>query len=99
MGRHSGRHGKAVAAAFLGGSRLLRAPLGQTPPFRVASNERGQATVEFALVTAGFIAATVALAAFWHAIADGLLADHAVAVASHHLQTAALPTITDIFLY
>lgn len=63
------------------------------------AGERGQATVEFAVVTAGFLAATIALGALWHAIGDGLLVDHAVAVASHHLQTAALSTVVDIFLY
>ena len=62
-------------------------------------SERGQATVEFAVITAGFLAMMLALSAVWHAIGDGLLVDHAIAVASHHLQTAALATVSDIFLY
>ena len=66
---------------------------------QVSREKRGQATVEFAVVTAGFLAATVALGAMWHVIVDGVLVDHAVAVASHHLQVAAPTTITDIFLY
>ena len=66
---------------------------------KVLVGERGQATVEFAVVTAGFLAMTVALSVVWHAIGDGLLVDHAIAVASHHLQTAALAVITDVFLY
>ena len=62
-------------------------------------DERGQATVEFAVVTAAFLAATVALGVIWHAIGDGLLVDHAAAVASHHVQSVAPATIVDIFLY
>ena len=30
---------------------------------------------------------------------DGLLIEHALAVASHHIQTVAPATISDIFLY
>lgn len=66
---------------------------------RRLSSDDGQATVEFAVVTAGFLAATVALGVMWHAIGDGLLVDHAAAVASHHLQAAAPATVADIFLY
>ena len=55
--------------------------------------------VEFAVVTAGFLALTVALATLWHAFGDGLLVEHALAVASHHIQSVAPATITDIFLY
>lgn len=62
-------------------------------------NRSGQSTVEFAVVTAGFLAVTVALSVLWHAIGDGLLVDHAIAVASHHVQAVAPTTITDIFLY
>ena len=38
---------------------------------------KGQSTVEFAVVTAGFIAVSVALSALWHALGDGLLVNHA----------------------
>ena len=51
------------------------------------------------MVTAGFLAATVALGALWHAIGDGLLVEHALAVASHHVQAVAPATVADIFLY
>ena len=61
--------------------------------------ERGQSTVEFAVVTAGFVAASVALAALWHAFGDGLLVEHALAVASHHIQAVAPVTVADIFFY
>ena len=63
------------------------------------ADESGQSTVEFAIVTAGFLAAGVALSALWHALADGLLVEHALAVASHHIQAVAPATIADLFLY
>ena len=62
-------------------------------------DERGQSTVEFAVVTAGFLAATVALGAMWHTFGGGTLIEHALSVASHHVQSAALVSIADIFLY
>ena len=51
------------------------------------------------MVTAGFLAATVALGAMWHAFGDGLLLEHALAVASHHVQAVAPAALVDIFLY
>ena len=65
------------------------------PSWRV----RGQSTVEFAVVMAGFMSLTVALATLWHAFDSGLILNHVLAVASHHIQTVAPVTITDIFLY
>ena len=59
----------------------------------------GQSTVEFAVVTAGFLAMMVALSAMWRVLGGGLFVEHAVAVASHHLQVVAPVTIADIFLY
>lgn len=59
----------------------------------------GQATVEFAVVTFGFLAATAALALLWHALSGEMVAQHAAAVASHHIQAIALATLPDIFLY
>ena len=59
----------------------------------------GQATVEFTIIMAGFLALTVALGALWHAFDSGLLVEHAIATASHHVQAVAPATITDIFLY
>lgn len=61
--------------------------------------DRGQATVEFAVVTAGFLAATVALSALWHVLGGGIVVEHATAVASHHIQLVAPATLADIFLY
>ena len=61
--------------------------------------ERGQATVEFAVVAAGLLAVVVALLAMWKALGGGLVVEHALAVASHHIQSVAPVVITDIFLY
>ena len=72
---------------------------GDKQPLRQRGNDRGQSTVEFAVVTAGFLAATIALSAVWHAFGDGLLVEHALAVASHHVQAVAPATIVDVFLY
>ena len=62
-------------------------------------DKRGQATVEFAIIMAGFLAITIALGALWHLLSSGLIINHALAVASHHVQTVAPVTIVDIFLY
>ena len=62
-------------------------------------DRKGQATVEFAVIAAGFLAVTVALMAFWRMLGDGLIVEHALAVASHHIQAVAPVTIADIFLY
>ena len=63
------------------------------------ASEDGQATVEFAVIAAGFMAVTVALTLMWRAFGGGLLVEHALAVASHHIQAVAPVTIVDIFLY
>ena len=59
----------------------------------------GQATVEFAVIAAGFLVVTVALMALWRVLGDGLLVQHALAVASHHLQLVAPVVLVDVFLY
>lgn len=59
----------------------------------------GQATVEFAVVAAGFLALTVALVAFWNMLDAGLVVEHALSVASHHIQLVAPAAAADIFLY
>ena len=51
------------------------------------------------MITAGFLAATVALGTLWHALDGGIVIEHALAVASHHIQATTPVTIADIFLY
>lgn len=55
--------------------------------------------MEFAVIAAGFLAATVALMALWRVLGDGLVVEHALSVASHHIQAVAPATMADIFLY
>lgn len=59
----------------------------------------GQSTVEFAVVMAAVAVMTVALVVFWRVLADGRLIEHALSVASHHIQSVAPVTVSDIFLY
>lgn len=92
---HPGNHGlqaKAAGAVERNCGRYKRA-------VRFSVCEKGQSTVEFAVVTAGFLSATVALSLLWHAFGDGMLVEHALAVASHHIQAVFPTTIADIFLY
>ena len=62
-------------------------------------DEQGQSTLEFAVVMSGFLCVTVALSLLWHALGDGLLVQHALACASHHVQAVLPTTVADIFLY
>lgn len=61
--------------------------------------ERGQGTVEFALVTAGLLTVIVACGALWRVFEGGLFVEHALMAASHHVQGAAPGSIADVFLY
>ena len=73
--------------------------VGKRTHIDIPRGERGQSTVEFAVVTAAFLAATVALGAMWHAVGDGLFIEHALAVASHHVKSVSPVVIGDVFLY
>ncbi len=61
--------------------------------------ERGQSTVEFAIIMAGFAALLVGLAALMRALDAGVLVKHAVSVASHHVASVVPAVIVDVFLY
>ncbi|MCI8424174.1 MAG: hypothetical protein HFJ72_00710 [Adlercreutzia sp.] len=52
-------------------------------------DERGQGTVEYALVTAAFICIVAAGAALWRALSSGLFVEKGLLAASHHVQGAA----------
>lgn len=54
--------------------------------------------MEFAVVTAGFMAMMVAGGVVWRMLSQGLFVDHALASASHHVQ-GVLGWIVDIFSY
>ena len=62
------------------------------------ANECGQGTVEFALVTVALMAVIVGLAAMWRLTSDGVLMQHVVAAASHHVE-GSIGSVADIFVY
>lgn len=61
--------------------------------------ERGQATVEYALVLVAFLSIALGLGAVWRAVRDGGLLDGAVGAASHTWSGSMLGTLRDIALY
>ncbi|OUO92165.1 hypothetical protein B5F40_02015 [Gordonibacter sp. An230] len=60
---------------------------------------KGQGTVEFAVVTAAFLAMLVALGMLWRCLEGGLFVEHALLSASHHVQLAAPGSVADVFLF
>ena len=62
-------------------------------------DERGQSTVEFAVIVLGFLAIAAALGVLWRGLEDGLLVSHALQSASHHMETVVPGVIADVFLY
>ena len=65
---------------------------------RVSSNA-GQSTVEYAVIFAGFLALIIGLGAVWRLFETGLVLEHALQSASHHLQQVAEGAWLDVFLY
>lgn len=63
-----------------------------------AVDERGQSTVEYAVVMAAMLCVIAALGMLGNAVDAGMFVQHAVAAASHHLQ-GALGGVTDVFSY
>lgn len=61
--------------------------------------QRGQASVEYALVLLAFLASVVALAALWHAGRDGALVERAVEAASHSFASGLVGGAKDLVLY
>ena len=56
-------------------------------------SERGQGTVEYAVVLAGVLGMLA------KAMGEGLFVEHALMSASHHLQLAALGSVADVFAF
>ena len=69
------------------------------PLQRASMDCSGQSTVEFAVIAAGLSVVIAGLAALWHAAGDGLFIQHALTVASHHIQGVSLVAASDIFLF
>lgn len=61
--------------------------------------EKGQATVEFAIVLAAFVVVAVGLSALWHALDQGVFVQHALQSASHHLEGAESGAWGDVLAY
>ncbi len=66
---------------------------------RLRRDLRGQSTVEYAVVFAAFLAMVIGLGALSKLFESGLVLDHALQSASHHLKSAATAAWADIFLY
>lgn len=66
---------------------------------KITSDITGQSTIEFALITFGFLSLVIAVSVLWHAFADGLFVEHALSSASHHLSGISLGVVGDVFLY
>ena len=62
-------------------------------------SERGQGTVEYAVVLVGVLCAIMALGMLAKAMGEGLFVEHALMSASHHLQLAALGSVVDVFAF
>lgn len=69
---------------------------GGRPPL---AEERGQSTVEYALVLGAFLAMAVALAALWRFLGQGVAADIAARAASHVLGAGTVAALQDVLLY
>jgi hypothetical protein len=54
--------------------------------------------VEYAVVFAGFLAVVVALGVFRDALQGGLLVEHALACAPHHVSGVVTGVVSDVFL-
>lgn len=64
----------------------------------LADDQRGQSTVEYALVFAAGLAIVVAVGALSHVVGDGTFVEHAVTAASHNLG-GVLGGAADVFSY
>ena len=76
-----------------------RAKAALAPLANKMRSERGQGTVEYAVVLAGVLCMVVALGVLAKAMGEGLFVEHALMSASHHLQLAALRSVADVFAF
>lgn len=61
--------------------------------------DSGQSTVEFAIVSAAFLALVIGLSLLWRSVSDGTFVDHAILSASHHIQQSVVGGGMDVLLY
>lgn len=62
-------------------------------------DERGQGTVEYAVVLLAFLAMIIAFGVLWHFLNGAAPVSHALQSASHHIQSAAPGALGDVFMY
>lgn len=60
--------------------------------------DMGQSMVEYAVILAGFLALIMGMGVLWHLFDTGLVVEHALQSASHHLQDVAQGAWLDVFL-
>lgn len=63
------------------------------------ASEAGQATVEFAIVTAAFLVVCLGFGAMWRGFSGGMFVEHALSSASHHVQSISPQAAADVLLY
>lgn len=66
---------------------------------RIARSRGGQGTVEYALVVFAFLGLLGGLGAMWHLLDAGMLVQHALQSASHHISAVAPGAFADVFMY
>lgn len=70
-----------------------------TRRIRVDGANKGQSSVEYAVVLAAFLALVVGLGVMGRFMDEGVIVEHALQSASHHLQEVATGAWGDVFLY
>lgn len=63
-----------------------------------SSGEKGQSTVEYALVMAAFVSLLLGIGFLWRVVSGGVLIEHAVACASHNVSGVVSGVLADAFL-
>lgn len=64
---------------------------------KFSKESNGQSTVEFAIVVAAMLTIVIAIAAMWKLGDRGMLIDHTLSSASHHLKDACAGIVGDVF--
>lgn len=62
-------------------------------------DDKGQATVEFALVMFAFMGLCAGIASLWHGLSGGMFGAHILMAASHHVILTLPGGLADVFLY
>lgn len=64
---------------------------------KILKEEKAQSTVEFAIIVAAMLIIVIALSLIWKTSSNGLLIEHALNSASHHIEQAAIGIVGDVF--